>query len=399
MVTRNNSALQVVHLSTSHTGGAGIAARRLNQELNSQDFSSVFYAIKRKDYTPTANEYVIERSLLTRIRSLPALWLAKYLSNFSFFSLMSTSAISSSWLKSLNSNGTTILHIHNWFNLLSNRQLASLVKSGVPIVITMHDQRMMTGGCHYASNCKEFYAGCQSCPITPKILSPIPKRNAKHLHSAFRAISAKVKVVAPSQYLMGEAHKSFNLKKLEVLHIPNVLPVNYALESQRDIKVKPTQHSYRVGIASMNPFDFIKGGDVIEELISSPLLSLQNISFLMLADFGHERYPEFWNSIDCLLVPSRADNSPNVIHEAKAFGIPIIGSDAGGIPELLSPLVDVIIPVSDLSSESILKAIVFTQQRKLSEEDFLVSRKVFKDYTEGAIDKLVNIYSEILIGE
>jgi len=398
MVTRNNSAFQVVHLSTSHTGGAGIAARRLNQVLNSRDFSSVFYAIDRKDYTQKANEYVLGRTLFTRIKSLPSLWLAKYLSDFSFFSLMSTSAISSSWLKSLVSNGTTILHIHNWFNLLSNKQLASLVKSGVPIVITMHDQRMMTGGCHYASNCKRLYVGCQSCPITPYILSPVPKRNSKNLHLALRASSAKVKVIAPSKYLKNEAHKSFNLKNVEVFHITNVLPADYALGSQRTENVKPT-HGYRVGIASMNPFDFIKGGDVIGELVSSPLPYLQNISFSMLADFGHERYREFWNSIDCLLVPSRADNSPNVIHEAKEFGIPIIASDAGGIPELLSPLVDVIIPVSDLSSESILKAIDFTQQRKLSEEDFFVSRRVYKDYSDGAIDKLVNIYSELLKGE
>jgi glycosyltransferase involved in cell wall biosynthesis len=125
----------------------------------------------------------------------------------------------------------------------------------------------------------------------------------------------------------------------------------------------------------MNPFDFIKGGDIIEEMISDPMLSLQNISFSMLADFAPERHRDFWSSVDCLLVPSRADNSPNVIHEAKAYGVPIIASDAGGIPELLSLLVDVVIPVANLSSKTILEAIVFMQKRKHSEENSMVAHK------------------------
>ena len=224
MVTRNNSAFQVVHLSTSHTGGAGIAARRLNQILNSLDFSSVFYAIDRKDYTPNANEYVVHRSLLTRIKSLPALWLAKYLTDFSFFSMVSTSAVSTWWLKSLVSNGTTILHIHNWFNLLSQRQLVALVKSGVPIVITMHDQRMMTGGCHYASSCEGLYSGCQSCPITPIILSVGPRHNSRKILSVLRANPTNVKIIAPSRYLVNEARKSFSLRVADVSHVPNMLP-------------------------------------------------------------------------------------------------------------------------------------------------------------------------------
>ena len=395
MVTRNNSSFQVVHLSTSHTGGAGIAARRLNQVLNSRDFSSVFYAIDRKDYAPKASEYVIDRSLATRIKGLPALWLTKYLTDFSFFSLISTSAVSNSWLKNLVSNGTTILHIHNWFNLLSQRQLVSLVKSGVPIVITMHDQRFMTGGCHYAFNCEGLYSGCQSCPITPYVLSPIPQRNSKRILSVLRADSTKIKVIAPSKYLVNEAHKSLSLRNLEVLHIPNVLPTDFALDFQRTTNNQPEQ-SYLVGVASMNPFDFIKGGDIIEEMISDPMLSLQNISFSMLADFAPECHRDFWSSVDCLLVPSRADNSPNVIHEAKAYGVPIIASDAGGITESLSLLVDVVIPVAKLSSETILEAIVFMQKRKHSEENSMVAQEDFKNYTGGAIDKLIAMYSKLL---
>ena len=40
-------------------------------------------------------------------------------------------------------------------------------------------------------------------------------------------------------------------------------------------------------------------------------------------------------SADLLVVPSRADSCPNTVMEALFTGIPVIGSRAGGIPEIL----------------------------------------------------------------
>ena len=44
-----------------------------------------------------------------------------------------------------------------------------------------------------------------------------------------------------------------------------------------------------------------------------------------------------YSLMDILVVPSRQDNSPNVIGEALMNGVPVIGSNVGGIPELLHP--------------------------------------------------------------
>jgi hypothetical protein len=43
----------------------------------------------------------------------------------------------------------------------------------------------------------------------------------------------------------------------------------------------------------------------------------------------------FYKTLDILVVPSQQDNSPNVIVEALATGTRIIGTNSGGIPELL----------------------------------------------------------------
>ena len=49
-----------------------------------------------------------------------------------------------------------------------------------------------------------------------------------------------------------------------------------------------------------------------------------------------EELQEALAEIDILIVPSTHDNSPNVLGEALMNGVGIIGSDAGGIPEILN---------------------------------------------------------------
>jgi glycosyltransferase involved in cell wall biosynthesis len=66
----------------------------------------------------------------------------------------------------------------------------------------------------------------------------------------------------------------------------------------------------------------------------------------------------FWANIDYLLVLSRADNSPNVIHEAKSKGVPVISSMVGGIGELLNSEKDIIISPKEFNEEDILRVIV-----------------------------------------
>jgi glycosyltransferase involved in cell wall biosynthesis len=41
------------------------------------------------------------------------------------------------------------------------------------------------------------------------------------------------------------------------------------------------------------------------------------------------------HQIDALIVPSTLDGRPNIIMEANACGVPVIGSPVGGIPELI----------------------------------------------------------------
>lgn len=51
---------------------------------------------------------------------------------------------------------------------------------------------------------------------------------------------------------------------------------------------------------------------------------------------SHDEVIELMKKADLLLVPSRADNSPNVIIEAQLNKLPVLASKVGGIPELFN---------------------------------------------------------------
>jgi glycosyltransferase involved in cell wall biosynthesis len=67
---------------------------------------------------------------------------------------------------------------------------------------------------------------------------------------------------------------------------------------------------------------------------------------------AHADVPKALGALDVLVVPSIwAENSPLVIHEAFLAGVPVIASDIGGIPELVTHEVNgLLFPVGDVDA-------------------------------------------------
>jgi glycosyltransferase involved in cell wall biosynthesis len=55
----------------------------------------------------------------------------------------------------------------------------------------------------------------------------------------------------------------------------------------------------------------------------------------------------FMRSLDVFVQPSFADGTPNSIIEAMAHGLPIVASSNGGIPDLVSPELGILVPSGD----------------------------------------------------
>ena len=73
----------------------------------------------------------------------------------------------------------------------------------------------------------------------------------------------------------------------------------------------------------------------IMEQLARQLSISDSVDFLGQLKFGKQIF-DFLDSIDLFVMPSRAEGFPRAMHEAMACGCPCIGSDVGGIPEMLA---------------------------------------------------------------
>ena len=394
----NDAVWQVIHLSTGHEGGAGLAARRLNSALNAAGISSSFWALRHNEYHQYENEFDIPRNHLTRLISRILSSIQSRLSQKVFFSLWSLNVLSNRRINKMGSPKDTILHFHNWFNLVSQKRITQLNKQGFSIVLTMHDERFMTGGCHYAFKCQGFQASCQKCPELPRLFKSIPSRNHNKFLKNAKNLSNQFALIAPSRWLRDKALSSSLISQLPVIFIPNTLGsnINYSVPlKQREILRQDS--IIKIGIASMSKHSYIKGGDITSNLHKLVLERKLPIEIIYLSDFTNRENltSDFWSQIDYLLVPSRADNSPNVIHEAKLLGIPVIASSIGGIAELLTPDFDV--PIADelLNEEGILKILMGArhQDNRGLQNSMIIQ---FNEYVRDSVPSHIKVYEDLI---
>ena len=124
--------------------------------------------------------------------------------------------------------------------------------------------------------------------------------------------------------------------------------------------------------------------------------NVNDIEIVYLANYLRKKDFDFWISLDCLLVPSRGDNSPNVIHEAKQFGLPIIATEGGGITEMLFSDMDTLIDISDLSAESILSAINVIKEKEFDAKTIERMQNAYLEYVGEPLKKTIEIYQDLL---
>lgn len=118
----------------------------------------------------------------------------------------------------------------------------------------------------------------------------------------------------------------------------------------------------------------------------------ENIRF-----YGFKKAKEAFNMIDVLIVPSLCfDVLPRVIYEAYSFGIPVIGSDRGGIPEIIEKGKTGFIYSAESENELIEKVKIFVENPRIIEDmapDCLKEAEGF--LPEKVLKKYVDIYKNV----
>ena len=331
----SKSPVSVVQLATGHVGGAGLAARRLHELLLFEGIRSEFYCIERDNFIPKIYEYSISRSMWRKTLSRISIYLNQRFTSHTHFSIFSTNAASLGFFMNLSREKKAVLHFHNWQNLISQRNLKRLIKAGFPVTLTLHDERVTTGGCHYRLDCAKNLNGCQKCPRAEKWLHYKVNKNRLLFSKLDLAAYPNFRMISPSKWLQDCATNSLAIDPQQIVTILNPLGPNWNQEKFKYSRNEKFERKIRIGVATMSD-SYVKYGDLLEDLTSSSDFQ-SKYEILYLRDFtvNERTLSEFWRKIDFLLALSRADNSPNSILEARSLQIPVLTSNVGGIPELL----------------------------------------------------------------
>ena len=390
-------SFEVIHISTSFTGGAGIAARRLNKSLNTKKVKSTFITLSDRDFIPSLDELALVRNFAQRTLGGLNSWLSKILFRQTYFTLFSCSSTNLVDLLSNYEVNGTIIHIHNWFNFLSLKDIKKLLQSGYKLVFTMHDQRIFTGGCHYSLDCCNFKNSCNSCPKLPIVLNRIPRHNHHQLERIFKTYNHQLYFLSPSIWIKEYSSQSSLLRDSNVYLAPN--PHDILDLTQRVIKLRKKQKNdcVFIGVASYDKKSPLKGSKYIMEIHNKLKMSNAKVEIIYLADFNFTDQSKiiFWARIDYLLVLSVADNSPNVIHEAKMMGIPVIAASSGGITELINTEYDHLIDLSEDVTQTVFEILTSLQVERRTYNP----TQIIADYQLAhgrSLENLVSIYAKIL---
>lgn len=257
-----------------------------------------------------------------------------------------------------------IIHLH-WINqgMLSLKGIKKILDSGKPIVWTMHDMWPCTGICHHARDCEGYLHECGNCPY---LLKPSKHDLSYNVYKKKKQYLGErlISYVTCSEWMERQARKSALLQGQQIVSIPN--PINTSvfrptnkLDSRQRCGLPENMKLILFG--SVKITDKRKG--VLYFIDSCKLLAEQHpelkeqIGVVVLgnrSDFLENQLPfkvfpqeflmdehkiaDLYNSVDLYATPSLEENLPNTIMEAMACGVPCVGFNVGGIPEMIDHL-------------------------------------------------------------
>lgn len=369
----------IYHLNTSYAGGAAIASRSLNQALVKSGRQSQWITLQRKSLQLAKNETAIMLGTKDRI-SMKIVTAANLALGDPFFSLWSRPE-KSRVLEGFNSE-TSVIHIHNFYNFINLDALEHLLSLNKRVVITLHDQRLYTGGCHLTMSCSNFTEGCQNCPRIPKLLQTKMQRLSDFAEK-IRPFADGLVIIGPSRWILDEFDKT-NLSELcPTFHIPNVLDTSASL----DFRKRFLNNEILVGFPSSYS-DYMKGGDIAYKLHQSLEAKQSSFRIVTPRDFNFQM-DLFWNSVDCCFLPTRMDNAPNVLVEAHLRGIPFLASSVGGVPEMVHENYDLMFDhpvsqVSDIERNLVQLGEIYSEDeaRKISNNAIMIIEKALMAHQE-----------------
>ena len=340
--------VQVSHMASQLTGGAGTAALNIVKSSNSEKYSSeVFIAdgIEHPESLKIASAQQINYEHLSWIFQQKNIYPGN-----TMFSLSGPS-LDLEQLVSIEEH-SDLIHLHWVVGLLSTEAIAHLSHSSTPVVWTLHDKNPITGGCHCFHGCDKWKADCMNCPQLKNNYDNFP---AKVLATKKKYWNfSNITVVCLSKHSK-EIVKDSIFRHCRIEIIPNSIQTDIfcpkdKLSSRKkfniDLNTKvvfvlPSWTSVVKGFA-----EFSKALEYLTKdhndyliLFAGRGTSNFNVQSITVRNLGYiddkEKLAMAYSLADVTVVPSLEETFSNTTAESLSCGTPVVGFKVGGLPDMI----------------------------------------------------------------
>lgn len=342
--------------SSDIQGGAARAAYRLHKALlNSKIDSKMLVQCQTSDdYTVIGASSKIEK-IMVKFSSLFDRIPLKFYKN------KTKTLFSPAWspmgniVEKINEINPDIVHLH-WIGE-GMIKIEDIAKIKAPIVWSLHDMWVFTGGCHYDEECRGYEKKCGNCKVLGSSKeNDLSRKIFKRKQKTFNK-KQDITIVGLSQWLNECSKKSTLLKDKRHITLPN--PIETDIFKPFDKNLSKELWSFPkdkklVLYGAINATNDLRKG--FKELSGAlhKLEKNEEIEFVVFgsskplaaSDFGFKIHylghlyddmslVTLYSAVDVMIVPSLQENLSNAIMESLACGTPVVGFDIGGNSDMI----------------------------------------------------------------
>jgi len=403
--------MKVVHVLTMINGGAGIAASRIHQGLLREGVeSSIVQRDQSTDFSKNIIQCTVYHDLYYRIVNKTGLKslltpegkfkdkISKFPRNYetvtlpySYFPIEELPVI----------KDADIIHLHWVGNFLNYPTFFAKIKQ--PVVWTLHDMNPFMGIFHYEGD----QANNKNLETVDK---KIIKAKAKFVHQ-----KDNIYIVTPSEWMKKKSESSTILGKYPHFLVPYGFDQkNYPVLDKNKSKELLKLNNGRINIlfVAFGLNVHRKGLDLLIEAVNQ----LDPSTFNLISVGGGEDLPldkrinyirigrtndiselnRIYTVADVTIIPSREDNSPNVMTESLLNGTPVISFSNGGMREYIETGRNGILQ-NEINSESLKNGIQNFINKKYTFDENSIRYDIMRKMPfEKQTNTYINLYKKIL---
>ncbi|HEX8521006.1 MAG TPA: glycosyltransferase family 4 protein [Tepidisphaeraceae bacterium] len=357
--------MKIVHLSTSDIGGgAARAAYRLHTGLRRAGHDSQMLVLWKLSNDPNVTGFEPQRDFFSRLSR--KLRRRKIQADFDKYRPTippghepfsdDRTEHADALVKQI--PPCDLINLHWIAMLLDHEHFFKHISRDIPLVWRLADMGPLTGGCHYDDHCGKFSEKCGACPqLGSSDEHDLSRDIWLRRNDALASLGpGQLNLVGTSRWIADQSRKSSLLNRFPVSVIPNGLDTDvYTPRDKRfcrDLWNIPQDAQVVLFLAeSLN--NRRKG----LEYLAQAMAMLKDIPRLLLLSVGGNTIPldpavrhlnlgridhdrtlsTIYSAADIFVIPSLQESFGQTVIESLACGTPVVGFDAGGIPDMVRP--------------------------------------------------------------